>query len=172
MHGAGPARAIEKGNRRSCALVSLVLWFPNSVWEPSLRNSVSRFAWRTASCKLINFFAGTLLGVLAAGLMVGRSGKARGLQPSAPAVTAEDRPADRVALARLAQEFSKAFARAKAVASQYTEQCEYYDDATGEVFRGRQEVERLRGAIPGAPREQDRGPAPIHPLCWPRHGHG
>jgi uncharacterized protein (TIGR02246 family) len=60
------------------------------------------------------------------------------------AAVAEDRPADREVIAKLAQEFREAFEKgdAKALAAYYTEQCEYYDDTTGEVFRGRAEVEK------------------------------
>jgi uncharacterized protein (TIGR02246 family) len=66
-------------------------------------------------------------------------------KPTAP----DDRPADREAIAKLGQEFRDAFARAdaKAIAACYTEQCEYYDDTTGEVFRGRAEIERAYGDL-------------------------
>jgi uncharacterized protein (TIGR02246 family) len=87
--------------------------------------------------------AGTLLGVLAAGFLAGRSGKALEPQPGAQAGS-EDHPADRQAISRLAQEFTTAFAQgdAKALAALYTEQGEYYDDTRGEAFRGRPELEK------------------------------
>jgi uncharacterized protein (TIGR02246 family) len=53
-----------------------------------------------------------------------------------------DRLDDREAIAQRGREFREAFAKgdAKAIAAMYTEQGEYYDDATGEAFRGRTEI--------------------------------
>jgi uncharacterized protein (TIGR02246 family) len=54
-----------------------------------------------------------------------------------------DRPGDREVIGKLGQDFREAFGRgdAKALAGLYTEQGEYYDDTTGEAFRGRGEIE-------------------------------
>jgi uncharacterized protein (TIGR02246 family) len=54
----------------------------------------------------------------------------------------QERQADREAIRKLAQEFSRAFEQgdAKAIAALYTPQCEYYDDNTGEMFRGREGI--------------------------------
>lgn len=56
----------------------------------------------------------------------------------------QDRAADREAIAKLGQEFRAAFEKGdvKAIAALYTPGCEYYDDTTGEVFRGQAEVEK------------------------------
>src|SRR5262245_56433130 len=64
--------------------------------------------------------------------------------PDDPKKVPDDRPADREAIAKLGQEFREAFEKgdAKALAAYYTEQCEYYDDTTDEVFHGRAEVEK------------------------------
>jgi uncharacterized protein (TIGR02246 family) len=93
--------------------------------------------------------AGAMLGLLAAGLLIGRNGTALGLSSGAPSETAEDRPADREAIARLAQEFTKAVSRgdAKALAALYTENAEYYDDTADEAYRGRAEIEKAYAAL-------------------------
>jgi uncharacterized protein (TIGR02246 family) len=56
----------------------------------------------------------------------------------------EERKGDREAVAGLVQEFVKSFNKgdAKAIAALFTQECEYYDDNTGETFRGRPAVER------------------------------
>jgi len=109
-----------------------------------------------ARCSVIKWLpkvlAGGLLAVLGAGLVAGKddlplkpgaiAGAEAGQQAKAGAD--QERQADTEAIQKLAQEFSKAFERgnAKAIAALYTEQCEYYDDTSGEMFRGRAEVER------------------------------
>jgi uncharacterized protein (TIGR02246 family) len=87
--------------------------------------------------------AGALLGILAVAYLGTRTNIASAFQPTATPA-ADDRPADREAIARLVQEFTTDFGRgnAPAAAALYTEQCEYYDDTTGETFRGCREVEK------------------------------
>src|SRR5262249_19117755 len=60
------------------------------------------------------------------------------------AATGQERRVDKDAVPKLSQEFSTAFEKgdAKAIAALYTEQCEYYDNNSGEIFRGRAAVER------------------------------
>jgi uncharacterized protein (TIGR02246 family) len=60
-----------------------------------------------------------------------------------------DRKSDREAIAKLGQQFREAFEKgdARAIAAFYTEQCEYYDDSTGEAFRGRAQVEKAYANI-------------------------
>jgi uncharacterized protein (TIGR02246 family) len=67
-----------------------------------------------------------------------------GVGQNGQAANDRDRPTDRQAIAKLGQEFREAFEKndAKAIATFYTRQCEYYDDTSGEAFRGRAEVER------------------------------
>jgi uncharacterized protein (TIGR02246 family) len=94
--------------------------------------------------KWFYFLAGAVLGVLGAGLLAGRAGNALQQPTQAASATADDRAGDREAIVRLVEQFRKAFERgdAKAIAALYTQECEYYEDSTGEAFRGQQEVER------------------------------
>jgi uncharacterized protein (TIGR02246 family) len=100
---------------------------------------------------LRNSLAGGLLAVLGAGFLAGKDGSwlepgaaARAEDGSEKAGTDQERQADREAIRKLAQEFSQAFEQgdAKAIAALYTPQCEYYDDNTGEMFRGREGIEQ------------------------------
>jgi uncharacterized protein (TIGR02246 family) len=104
------------------------------------------------SSRLCHFLAVALLAFLGAGLFAGNAGKlfepralAMGgyVQDEKAKATPERQP-DQDAIAKLTQEFIKAFDRgdAKAIAAMYTERCEYIDDTSGEVFQGRAEVER------------------------------
>jgi uncharacterized protein (TIGR02246 family) len=72
------------------------------------------------------------LAVLAAGLVSGH------------VVTDQDRQADRDAILKIGTQFRDNFEKgdAKALALLYTGQCEYYDETTGDEFRGREEVEK------------------------------
>jgi uncharacterized protein (TIGR02246 family) len=97
--------------------------------------------------KLHYFTAGGLFALLGIGLITLAPWKQHALAGSGQngkTQASEDRQADREAIARLGQEFRDAFAKgdAKSLAGLYTNQCEYYDDTTGEVFRGRNEVEK------------------------------
>jgi uncharacterized protein (TIGR02246 family) len=89
-------------------------------------------------------FAGALV-VLA----IGHQSAKYGVFLDSPALagggqSANDRPADRETIGKLGQRFREAFEKndAKAIADFYTKQCEYYDDTSGEVFRGPAEVEK------------------------------
>jgi uncharacterized protein (TIGR02246 family) len=55
-----------------------------------------------------------------------------------------DRPEDKEAIRNQSQEFTRAFAKgdAKAIAAMCTPGCEYFDDDTGELFRGRAAIEK------------------------------
>src|SRR5262249_42968652 len=99
-----------------------------------------------------NSLAGGLLAVLGASLFAGKDSfplelptiaRAQG-GPELKAGADQERQADREAIRKLAQEFSKAFEKgdAKAIAALYTPQCEYYDDNRGEMFRGREGIEQ------------------------------
>jgi uncharacterized protein (TIGR02246 family) len=105
----------------------------------------SRIKW------LRNVLAVGLLPILGSGLFPGKDGLS--LQPRAIGQAQgvsekpgpdQERQTDREAIRTLAQEFSKAFEQgdAKAIAALYTPQCEYYDDNTGEMFRGREGIEQ------------------------------
>jgi uncharacterized protein (TIGR02246 family) len=107
--------------------------------------SCSRIEW------LRNVLAGGLLAVFGAGLFAGKDGLS--LQPRAIAGseggsekpgTVQDRQADKHAIRKLAHEFSQAFEKgdAKAIAALYTPQCEYDDENSGEMFRGREGIEQ------------------------------
>jgi uncharacterized protein (TIGR02246 family) len=113
--------------------------------ETIMKARCSRIKW------LRNVLAGGLLAVLGAGLLTGKDGLP--LEPRAiaraddgpeKAGADQERQADKEAIRKLAQEFSKAFEQgdAKAIAALYTAQSEYYDDNSGEMFRGREGIER------------------------------
>jgi uncharacterized protein (TIGR02246 family) len=64
--------------------------------------------------------------------------------PEPPTPSHPNRQADKAAIEKLAQEFVKAFnqGNAKAIASIYRAEGEYYDEKTVEPFHGRAEIEK------------------------------
>jgi len=113
--------------------------------ETIMKPSCSRINW------LRNFLAGGLVAVLGGALLAGKDGPsveplaiARAEGRSEKSRSVQERQADREAIRQLAQQFSKAFEKgdAKAIAALYTPQCEYDDDNSGEMFRGREGIEQ------------------------------
>jgi uncharacterized protein (TIGR02246 family) len=93
------------------------------------------------------YFYAVVLGLLAAGYQAARYGlllEDPVLAGGSQTAKDSDRQTDREAIAKLGQEFREAFQKsdARAIAALYTRQCEYYDETSGESFRGRAEVEK------------------------------
>jgi uncharacterized protein (TIGR02246 family) len=89
--------------------------------------------------------AGGLLALLAGSFLAGGGSHLAKLSAKPTAETEDQgRQLDHQGIHKLTREFVKAFDKgdAKAIASLCTEQCEYYDDTTGEVFLGRAAIEQ------------------------------
>jgi uncharacterized protein (TIGR02246 family) len=103
------------------------------------------------SARVCRVIGGVLLATLAAGLVTSwnrawaqpQSQPAAG-QDEARATGNEEREADEASIREQSQEFTRAINRAdsKAIAGLCTANCEYYDDNSGEAFRGGAAVEK------------------------------
>jgi uncharacterized protein (TIGR02246 family) len=96
--------------------------------------------------RLYFILAGSLIGGLGAFFLQERSAltSARAADPQEVKDAIAVRPADTEAIHKLSQAFTASFEKgdAKAVASSWTDQGEYIDDNTGEVFVGREAIEK------------------------------